>query len=192
MKAGRFVVALMIGLGPACTPPTAPGQQTPGPVSPVPGPPSQLDLRIGPQWLYLRGIGLLSGSGAAPCQPTGVPPSGTSVTTAVDVSREGGEWVARSRSPEAGSVELRFHEVGAAAGNVSIQGSVTGAAADMAYVDLYTPTDSRVAFVSDAAVDGHGDPYSSYVGGQMRGVIQFMDSRGHVGTCSAIDWALLP
>jgi hypothetical protein len=192
MKTRRLVILLIVTFGPACASPVAPGPQPAVPAPAMPGPPAQLDLQVGPQWLYLRGIGLVVNSNVAPCQPTGVPASGTSVTTAVDVTSEHGEWVARSRAPEAGSVELRFHETGATGGNVSIEGTVAGAAADMAYVDLYAPSDSRVAFISQAVVDGHGDLYSSYVGGRIRGAIQFMDSQGRVGTCSSIEWALLP
>ena len=37
---------------------------------------------------------------------------GASISTQVMLSREGSEWIARSGSPDAGSIELRFRESG--------------------------------------------------------------------------------
>jgi hypothetical protein len=188
----RFLGVLMLSLASACSAPGEMSGPSRGTVVPAPSPPSQLALRLGPQWLYLKGAGLTFGSEAPSCQPAGVPPSGTLVTTAVDVSRENGEWVARSRTADAGSIELRFHETQAAVSGIPVAGTISGSAVDMPYVDLYTPTDSHVVFETQTPVDGVGDPYSSYAAGRIRGAIQFGDSQGRLATCSEIDWALLP
>jgi hypothetical protein len=161
----------------------------------VPGLSTSLNLREGAQWLTLIGVTNYADLTLPPCLPPGSPPSGTWVTTAVTVSREGSDWVARSPSAEAGTIELRFRVTRARITGIDVHGTIRGTAFDMRYTRPRDPTDSHVTFGGDtttADVIGWGDPNYSLVRGDIKGAIRYADPNGRSGSCSVIVWSLSP
>ncbi len=159
--------------------------------------PSRLNLQLGPQWLTVIGPNLSNDPDVPPCVPFATPHSGTSVKTAVLVTHEAGDWVARSMTSAAGAIEMRFHESQAKVSGVEVSGSIRGSGSDMWSNTYVTATESRVFFADsrgtgEATVVGSGDPYFSYVGGRILGTVTYRDRSDQFGTCSVVVWSLLP
>lgn len=93
--------------------------------------PSRLNLQLGPQWLTVIGVNLSSDPEVPPCVPFASPRSGTSVKTSVLVTREAGDWVSRSMTSAAGTIEMRFHESRANVSGIEVSGSIRGSGSDM-------------------------------------------------------------
>ena len=160
-------------------------------------PPSRLNLQLGPQWLTVIGVNLSSDPEVPPCVPFASPRSGTSVKTAVLVTREAGDWLARSMTSAAGTIEMRFHESRANVSGIEVSGSIRGSGSDMWSNSYVAATESRAFFADshgtgEATVVGSGDPYFSYVGGRILGTVTYRDRSDQSGTCSVVLWSLLP
>jgi hypothetical protein len=159
--------------------------------------PSRLNLQLGPQWLTVIGVNLSNDPEVPPCVPFASPRSGTSVNTAVLVTHEAGDWVARSMTSAAGTIEMRFHESQAKVSGIEVSGSIRGSGSDMWSNAYVAATESRVVFAGSqgtgaATVAGDGDPYFSYVGGKILGTVTYRDRSDQFGTCSVVLWSLLP
>ncbi len=185
-------VSLLIG---SCGSAGDPMQPTPTvPRLPLP---SRLNLQLGPQWLTVIGVNLSGDPEVPPCVPFASPRSGTSVNTPVVVTREAGDWVARSMTSTAGTIEMRFHENQAKVSGIEVSGSIRGSGADMWSNSYVVATESRAFFADsqgtgEAVVVGSGDPYFSYVGGRILGTVTYRDRSDRFATCSVVVWSLLP
>ncbi len=81
-------------------------------------------LTAGQQLLTLGGFSVSFDPTFPTCTPPGQPRDGTSVNTVVALTREGGEWVARS-APGMGSVELRLRGTGKSVRGYVVSGTVS-------------------------------------------------------------------
>ena len=129
------------------------------------------------------------------CTPPGQPRDGTSVNTVVALTKEGGEWVARS-APGMGSVELRLKGTGKSVRGYVVSGTVTGSARDMGLMGVVRDVSVSVGSSTSggsATFDGEtASPSSSLIVGKVTGTVRFSDSQGQSSTCSQIQWSMQP
>ncbi len=74
--------------------------------------PSRLNLRAGMQYVSFLGLAASTDPQFPPCTPIAVPRDGTLVTTQVTLVQSGDEWIARSPSSSAGTLEIRLRDSG--------------------------------------------------------------------------------
>ncbi len=125
------------------------------------------------------------------CKPFGVPFAGTYVVTTLMLSKEGSDWVARSLSPEQGSLAIRFHSSG---GFVFSHPALTGTATGL---QLFTGDSQVGARAVRLIIDGTASVEGStangfYTHGRMTGTFRFVDDQGQTGNCTAVAWDLQP
>ena len=153
-----------------------------------------LPLQPGRQILTVVGFGVSDNPLYPPCAPRGVPYDGTSVDTLVTLQRDGGYWVARSATPELGSLELRFQE---SATGLRVAGTIHGVGVDAGVTPTGIVHDVQVSFTGEpgdvASVEGElASPVSSMLNGRIAGRVRFSDTNGNASTCSATMWSLQP
>lgn len=144
------------------------------------------------QLLTLGGFALSSDPQFPPCVPLGQPRDGTFVSTAVMLSNENGQWIARSQSG-GDTLELRLHSAGQGPSGPALAGTVTGSAADRGLMGI--TRDVRVTIGNaSATLSGTmaGDGKSMFVTGRVTGTMRFSDSGDQSSTCSAIQWSMQP
>jgi hypothetical protein len=186
---GRRVLVMLLSM--LCSLPTACGGKAPT----HPDPSVPLPLTPGRQLLTLGGFWTSFDPMFPACTPAGQPRDGTSVSTMVTLTNEGGDWVARS-VPTMGSLELRLRGTGASARGYLVTGTISGMAADIGLMGVIR--DVRVSLASTssggfATFDGEtASPSSSFVVGRVTGTVRFSDSRGESSTCAAIQWSMQP
>ncbi len=161
------------------------------PTSPDPDP---LPLAPGMQLLTLGGFALSSDPEFPPCVPLGQPRDGTFVSTAVMLSNENGQWVARSQAA-GDTLELRLHSAGQGPSGPALAGTVTGTAADRGLMGI--TRDVRITIGSPptaANLSGTmtGEGRSKFVTGKVTGTMRFSDRQDQSSTCSAIQWSMQP
>jgi hypothetical protein len=146
--------------------------------------------------LTLGGFALSSDPAFPPCVPVGQPPDGTFVSTAVMLSAENGEWIARSQSG-GDTLELRLRSAGSGPLGLGVAGTVTGSAVDRGLMGV--TRDVRVTLrdtsgTAPASLSGTmaGSGTSLFVTGRATGTVRFSDSRDESSTCSAIQWSMQP
>jgi hypothetical protein len=117
------------------------------------------------------------------------------VGTLVTLSHEGRDWVARSQSAEAGSVEFRFHEVAnSLVAGVAVAGSLVGSGHEGR--DGFASTAAAVSFGASAAggsasVSAETIPMlSNWVSGRVTGTIMFSDRVKGTLSCAAAEMGL--
>jgi hypothetical protein len=156
--------------------------------------PVAVPLRPGLQLLTLTGYVFSADPAFPPCSPAGQPRDGTSVSTVVNLTAEGREWVGRSASPT-GNVEVHLHGTGSSFLGYTVEGTMTGFAIDLGLDG--TMKDIRVTLASAsgsgaAVLDGRtASPVSNLVVGRVTGSVKYSDSQGQ-STCSAIQWSMQP
>lgn len=156
--------------------------------------PVEVPLRPGLQLLTLTGYAFSADPEFPPCTPAGQPRGGTSVSTVVNLTAEGREWVGRSASPT-GNVEVHLHGTGSSFLGYTLKGTMTGFAIDLGLDG--TMKDVRVTLASAsgsgaAAFDGRtASPVSTFVVGRVTGSVTYSDSQGQ-SSCSAIQWSMQP
>ena len=152
-------------------------------------------LTAGQQLLTLGGFSVSFDPTFPTCMPPGQPRDGTSVNTVVALTKEGGEWVARS-APGTGSVELRLRGTGRSVRGYLVSGTVTGSARDMGLMGIIRDVSVSLGSASSgeaATFDGEtASPSSSLIVGRVIGTVRFSDSQGHSSTCSQIQWSMQP
>ena len=152
-------------------------------------------LTAGQQLLTLGGFSVSFDPTFPTCTPPGQPRAGTSVNTVVALTREGGEWVARS-APGMGSVELRLRGTGKSVRGYIVSGTVTGSARDMGLMGVVRDVSVSLGSSSSggsATFDGEtASPSSSLIVGKVTGTVRFSDSQGQSSTCSQIQWSMQP
>jgi hypothetical protein len=196
-KARSFVHSTIEGWGLAillwcsCTLAAACGGQS----ATQPDPSVAVPLTAGQQLLTLGGFSVSFDPTFPTCTPPGQPRDGTSVNTVVALTKEDGEWVARS-APGMGSVELRLRGTGKSVRGYLVSGTVTGSARDMGLMgivrDVTVSLGSSSSGVS-ATFDGEtASPSSSLIVGKVTGTVRFSDSQGQSSTCPQIQWSMQP
>ena len=110
----------------------------------------ELNLTPGMQTVTFVGPGPSSDPQIPPCTPAGVPSGGTSIATQVMLAHEGADWVARSPSPEFGSIELRFRPTIESDEGYLVSGSARGVAPDRGS-NVRPPVDVTLTLAADGA-----------------------------------------
>jgi hypothetical protein len=166
---------------PGCGSPNAPNKNTPDP----------LFVKAGAQRVSITGYGISNVADFPECKPFGVPFAGTSILTTLILSNEGTDWVARSLSPEQGSLEIRFHSSG---GFVFSQPALAGTATGSQLDTESGQAHAGVRFIIDgtASVEGSTLNFIFYALGRMTGTLRFVDDKGQTGNCTAVAWDLQP
>jgi hypothetical protein len=151
--------------------------------------PSRIGLKLGSNYLSI------TGSEGDQCALLGVPRDGTTITTPVDVSSDGEDWVARSSTSSNGAIELRMHKSGTTIYGVVVAGTARGQAPHSNPPDFYPPRDVIVTLGGNGGtvqLKGTVTQAGAIAIGQLSGEIHFSDSKGNQNTCTAANWLLGP
>ena len=189
-RGGQSVLSPIAAAILACVLVVGCGSKTP--TSPDPDP---LPLHPGLQLLTLGGFALSNDPAFPPCVPIGQPREGTSVSTTIMLSNDGGTWIARSVS-DGDTLELRLHSAGQSPSGLVVAGTLSGSAADQG-VNGFT-RDVRITLLAaagagPATVEGSFVwTGSSFVTGRITGALRFSDSHDMSSTYSAIQWSMQP
>jgi hypothetical protein len=187
----RRVIVVALLFSAACDRPAA-TRPTPTSVS------DNYQLKPGPQALEVGGYGFSNVPDLPACTPIGSPHDGTFVLTPLTLTREGGEWVARTPPGVSGRLELRFHESGQSLFGRLVSGTISGVALHHDSIIPYPPRDVRVLLAGadgtgPAQVEGTIPASSSHPRGRITGTIGFSDRAGFDrSTCSVVEWSLQP
>jgi len=163
------------------------------PNQPSPLPPSiVLALKPGLQFLEIDGFKISFNPDIPACSPVGLPPSLT-VRTTVRLEQDGNGWLARSTSPDLGTLVLRFSGTGVRQmGGDGISGTIAGSSHDLGF-SLIPAADVAVSFdPSGTAFGTITSSGSGYMSGRLVGSIAMTDSRGARGQCPAVAWSMQP
>ena len=102
---------------------------------------------------------------------------------------EDGTWVVRSSRQSNSQLEFRFQE-GSGVTTIPISGTVKGTAVDMGQGTPTLPSGVTISIRGTSTdfgqVVGHGSTVTEVVSGTVSGNIEFVDTLGHVSTCSKI------
>jgi hypothetical protein len=155
---------------------------------------SALNLQLGLQLVTFLGLGLSSDPTLPPCAPLGVPSAGTSVSTQLMLTRDGSDWVARSPSPELGSIELRFRVSGTSVEGTVVTGSANGAAPDHGSFSR-PPLDVIITLGANGGaehLEGTASRSVPIINGTIAGTTAFSNSRDERSTCTVVQWMMQP
>lgn len=124
------------------------------------------------------------------------------VYTKVTVSKAGNEWTVLSATPEAGNLEMRFHQSGTSviAGSLPIEGTIRGQAIHLPeLLPSIPPPIPRMAFGSDGrtTISGFAFGPSSLtpgagVGGIGTGTVTLSDDTGRSCGGTSFSWGMAP
>lgn len=153
-------------------------------------PVDSLPLRPGRQLLTLSGVALSTDPRITPCAPLGLPPAGTSVDSFVTLSRDGNEWIARSRSAAEGDIEIRIRSIGRTVAGYQVEGNIRGTAIDVGLNSVVR--DVRATFTGVILEGMTSSPFSAFVGGRASGAVRFSNSAGEGSGCSVVQWTMQP
>jgi hypothetical protein len=124
----------------------------------------------------------------------------TDVRVFVDVSREGGLWVARSPAPF-GDLELQIQGHERVTNGTEVRGSIKGSAIDIKQIPggrrglapefaLTISVGTTIGIAASA--EGVAERTGRYISGTISGEIEYSNNLGNVTSCPSVTWSLQP
>ena len=191
---GLALCAAIAACGSGDRPPTAP---SPPPSAEIDFTRTPLELTAERYLLQLSGSDATYDGTSRPCTPLGVPSNGKWVTTFLWFTREGDEWVGRSRPPYVSTLTVRVRRVSSSILGVAVDGTIDGSA-----VDEFDPVMGKLELGFNVEQDGRlegtltptaaGSAVPARMAGSLRGHFSFANFAREVATCTAVQFYLEP
>ena len=194
MLAGLVLMAALAGCGSGDTPPTTP---SPPPAVDVDYTRTPLEFAPDRYLIQIDGGDLTFDGASRPCSPLGVPSLGKSLNTFLWFTRDGDEWIGRSRPPHVSTLTMRVRRVSSSILGIVTEGSVDGYAADEP-----DPVAGKLNLIFDVEQAGRlegtmspaigGGMASGRMSGILRGHFSFAGGAFEVATCTSVQFYLEP